>query len=74
MNTTDKAATLSKLESIRRDFSEVFCNADVSKIFIVARKSRTEFRLGEWAGDWIMSGTVNDVLARMERDGVVYQK
>lgn len=68
-----RVATIENIKKIRREFSEIFATKDASRVFVVVRKTRDHFRLGEFAGDWLMSGTAADVLSRMEREGAVYR-
>ena len=35
--------------------------------FVVVRTGKNAFRLGEAGGDWIMSGTADEVIARAAR-------
>lgn len=35
--------------------------------WVVVRTGKNTYRLGEQMGDWIMSGTASEVLARMSR-------
>lgn len=42
-------------------------NSVVFGKFVVVRTGKNTFRLGEAGGDWIMSGTADEVIARATR-------
>lgn len=58
-NTRKAAADALKQMGIRQN------SITVNKRFVVVRRKRNDYHLGELGGDWLMGGTAEEVLARV---------